>query len=164
MQAYGQSKLACILFTQELARRLPSNVHTYAVDPGFVKTDLFRENPAMMSLPVISSLYKFSMNVAGKIMFRTAGQGAAPAVYCATNDQASQETGLYYGLVGVKFVQLCQILTCFLLIFTVTMVRKSCQSTPLTPFSPNSCGMCPVTLLDFHSLRTRQLSNLFTLE
>ena len=96
MEAYGQSKLAIILITQELARRLPPNIHTYAVDPGFVKTDLFRENPAMFQLPVLSQMYKFGMSVSSKIGFRTAAQGAAPIIHCATSPEADVQSGLYY--------------------------------------------------------------------
>jgi len=43
--AYGQSKLANILFTKELQRRIDEGghqVYTYAVHPGFVKTELTR--------------------------------------------------------------------------------------------------------------------------
>lgn len=41
MAAYCQSKLANVLFTQELARRTQgSSIITYSVDPGAVKTDL----------------------------------------------------------------------------------------------------------------------------
>lgn len=41
MTAYCQSKLANVLFTQELARRTQgSSLITYAVDPGAVQTDL----------------------------------------------------------------------------------------------------------------------------
>jgi NAD(P)-dependent dehydrogenase (short-subunit alcohol dehydrogenase family) len=40
---YGNSKLANILFAQELARRLEgSGIMTYALCPGWVKTDLAR--------------------------------------------------------------------------------------------------------------------------
>lgn len=40
--AYGQSKLANLLFTYELAKRLPSHVTANAVHPGVVATELFR--------------------------------------------------------------------------------------------------------------------------
>ena len=42
LRAYGQSKLANVLFTRELARRLGpgSSVTAYAVDPGLVNTDM----------------------------------------------------------------------------------------------------------------------------
>ena len=40
--AYGQSKLANILFTYELARRLPSHVTANTLHPGVVETELSR--------------------------------------------------------------------------------------------------------------------------
>jgi NAD(P)-dependent dehydrogenase (short-subunit alcohol dehydrogenase family) len=42
LAAYDQSKLAVVLFTREMARRLGpgSRVSTYAVDPGLVRTDI----------------------------------------------------------------------------------------------------------------------------
>lgn len=53
MGAYGQSKLASILFTQSLAKKLKgSNVTAYCLHPGSVITDLGRHVPA----PVVSVL------------------------------------------------------------------------------------------------------------
>ncbi|WP_372758722.1 SDR family oxidoreductase [Litorivivens sp.] len=43
--AYGQSKLANVLFSQELAQRLPANIVSNAVHPGFVDSDFFRNIP-----------------------------------------------------------------------------------------------------------------------
>jgi NAD(P)-dependent dehydrogenase (short-subunit alcohol dehydrogenase family) len=40
--AYGQSKLANILFTYELAERLPAHIKTNTLHPGLVATDLQR--------------------------------------------------------------------------------------------------------------------------
>lgn len=50
LAAYGTTKLANILFTLELNRRLgnDSSVHAYAVDPGLVKTDIgMKGTPAL---------------------------------------------------------------------------------------------------------------------
>lgn len=50
LSAYGNTKLANILFALELNRRLgnDSNVHAYAVDPGLVKTDIgMKGTPAL---------------------------------------------------------------------------------------------------------------------
>ena len=48
---YGHSKLAQILFTREMARRLgkDSNVKVYALHPGVVETDLGRNSPSKPS-------------------------------------------------------------------------------------------------------------------
>lgn len=97
MEAYGTSKLAIVTMTIELAKRLPSNVHVYCIDPGFVKTDLFRENPSMFTLPVLSQLYRGGLFVSEKIWFRQPSQGAQPIIHCITSPEADNETGLYYG-------------------------------------------------------------------
>lgn len=44
---YQRSKLMNILFTRELARRLPASVTVNCVHPGFVATRFGRDNPAM---------------------------------------------------------------------------------------------------------------------
>jgi retinol dehydrogenase-12 len=51
LRAYGNTKLADVLFTLELNRRLGqgSGVHAFAVDPGLVKTDIgFKGTPALV--------------------------------------------------------------------------------------------------------------------
>jgi NAD(P)-dependent dehydrogenase (short-subunit alcohol dehydrogenase family) len=98
MEAYGQSKLAMIMFSQELARRLSqSRVHVYSVDPGMVKTDLFREAPAMFQLPFLSTIYKAGSNAFQSLLFKTAQEGAQTTIYCAVDEKAGSESGLYYG-------------------------------------------------------------------
>jgi NAD(P)-dependent dehydrogenase (short-subunit alcohol dehydrogenase family) len=87
--AYGQSKLANILFTQELNRRLASagaETIALAVEPGFVPTDLGRH---------VSGPVSRTMN----IMVRLIGQpdaaaGALPTLRAATDPQA--RGGDYY--------------------------------------------------------------------
>lgn len=51
LSAYGHTKLANVLFTQELNRRLgtQSNVKAFAADPGLVKTDIgLKGTPALV--------------------------------------------------------------------------------------------------------------------
>jgi len=51
LRAYGNTKLADVLFTLELNRRLGkgSHVHAFAVDPGLVKTDIgLKGTPALV--------------------------------------------------------------------------------------------------------------------
>ncbi len=81
---YGVSKLANVLFSAELGRRLAgSGVSTYALHPGVVASDVWRSVPwplrALMKLGMIST-----------------EQGALTTLYCATSPAAGRETGLYY--------------------------------------------------------------------
>lgn len=46
--AYCQSKLANLLFSNELARRLPSNITSNAVHPGGVDSDIYNEWPKIV--------------------------------------------------------------------------------------------------------------------
>jgi len=81
---YGVSKLANVLHAQELARRLAgTNVTTYALHPGVIASDVWRETPQ----PLRSILTFFMKSTA---------DGAKTSLYCATSDAAGTETGLYY--------------------------------------------------------------------
>jgi NAD(P)-dependent dehydrogenase (short-subunit alcohol dehydrogenase family) len=45
LSAYAQSKLGNLMFNYALARRLPDGVRTYAMHPGGVDSDIYRELP-----------------------------------------------------------------------------------------------------------------------
>lgn len=81
---YCTSKLANVLFSAELARRLQgTGVNTYALHPGVVATDVWRSVP-------------WPFNQLMKLGMITAEQGALTSLHCATSPDLSQETGLYY--------------------------------------------------------------------
>jgi retinol dehydrogenase 12 len=81
---YQHSKLANVLFSAELARRLAgTGVTTYALHPGVVATDVWRSVP----WPV-RSLIKLGMI--------TPEEGAKTTLHCATSAEAGGQTGLYY--------------------------------------------------------------------
>lgn len=48
LPSYAQSKLANVLFSHELSRRLPGHITSNAVHPGFVDTQFFRSIPAVI--------------------------------------------------------------------------------------------------------------------
>ena len=84
MDEYGVSKLANVLFTKELARRLEgTGITVYAVHPGVVGTDVWRRLPA----PVRWIVKKFML---------TPEQGARSSIHCATAPELASETGRYY--------------------------------------------------------------------
>jgi NAD(P)-dependent dehydrogenase (short-subunit alcohol dehydrogenase family) len=80
-RAYQQSKLANLLFTAELQRRLTeagSPIRATAAHPGYAATNLqsHHANPLMNKL----------MWVGNKVMATTAAEGSRPTVYAATQD------------------------------------------------------------------------------
>ena len=88
LKEYEVSKLANVLFTKELARRLSgTKVTTYAVHPGVVATDVWRRVPA----PVRWVMKKFMI---------TPEQGAVSSLRCATDPELATETGRYYTASG----------------------------------------------------------------
>ncbi|AXQ28668.1 SDR family NAD(P)-dependent oxidoreductase [Solimonas sp. K1W22B-7] len=84
LQAYGQAKLANLLFTRELARRLKdTRVTVNAFHPGAVATDIYRQVPAALR------------RLATAFML-TPKQGADTAVWMATDEKFKGVTGKYY--------------------------------------------------------------------
>ncbi|MEM8858721.1 MAG: SDR family NAD(P)-dependent oxidoreductase [Chloroflexota bacterium] len=81
MQAYLQSKLANLLFTQELARRtLGTSLITHAIDPGAVQTQLLAQtgfNPPA-SKPVEKTVEKWLSVVLGPEVLKTSGDYFGP--------------------------------------------------------------------------------------
>ncbi|XP_054152572.1 retinol dehydrogenase 12-like [Oppia nitens] len=86
MKAYAHSKLANVLFTRELAKRLGPNstVRVYALNPGTVKTDAQRH--------VTSAAFEWFM----KRAFLTPEMGAQTSLYCSLDPTLDNETGFYY--------------------------------------------------------------------
>lgn len=85
---YYKSKLANLLFTRELARRLEgTGVHCYCVHPGVVQTDLYRHLPLVLSL-----IYKCLM----RHTLKTAEEGAQTSIYCAVSEEVKGQSGKYY--------------------------------------------------------------------
>ena len=80
---YCVSKLANVLFTAELARRAPSSVHSYALHPGAVASDVWREVP--WGLRHVLKLFLISNE-----------EGARTTLYCATSDEVRDQSGRYY--------------------------------------------------------------------
>jgi len=87
MQAYGQSKLANVLFTYELARRLEgSGVTANVLHPGFVFTGFARNNGA---------LFDFGMKLIGPFI-RHANEGAQTSIYLASSPEVEGVSGKYF--------------------------------------------------------------------
>jgi len=101
-KAYAQSKLANVLFSRELARRLggaDSNVKTYCLHPGPVNTELQRH--------VYNA--EGSTSSAGKAIMKCVGltpeMGAQTTLYCALEPSLDTESGAYYAWVYCLLIE-----------------------------------------------------------
>lgn len=88
---YGQSKLANILFTRELASRYPS-ITSVAVHPGVIKTDLYE--PGQKT----NVLLRISMMTAG--WMGSVASGALNQLWAAAGKRDELASGSYYTPVG----------------------------------------------------------------
>ena len=92
--AYGQSKLANLLFAFELDRRLRaagSSIRSVAAHPGYAATNL--------QSAAAPALDRMLMAVANRVMAQSAEMGALPTLYAAT--QPGLEGGVYIGPDGM---------------------------------------------------------------
>jgi NAD(P)-dependent dehydrogenase (short-subunit alcohol dehydrogenase family) len=86
--AYGRTKLANILFTRELARRLAgTSVTANAFHPGFVATRFGDESGGFLS---------YGIRFAKKLFGLTPEQGAETLIYLAASPEVEGVTGRYF--------------------------------------------------------------------
>ena len=87
-RAYNQSKLANVLFTYELARRLQAtSVTANALHPGVVSTSFGAEDPAGIQRLLVPFMRPF---------MKTPAQGAATSIHLASAPDLEQVTGRYF--------------------------------------------------------------------
>ncbi len=89
-RAYGQSKLANIMYGLELARRLDaagSEVISVTAHPGYSNTNLQSTGP--------TGLFKMVYKVSNRLMAQGAADGALPEVLAVAGTEA--QNGAYYG-------------------------------------------------------------------
>ncbi|KAL4001257.1 hypothetical protein ACER0C_006556 [Sarotherodon galilaeus] len=86
-KAYAQSKLANVLFTRSLAKRLEgTGVTTYSLHPGVVQTELWRH---------LNGVQQFFMKMISPFT-KTSVQGAQTTIYCSVDPSLEKESGGYY--------------------------------------------------------------------
>lgn len=81
-RAYGQSKLANLLFTLELQRRIDARgvkLLAVACHPGYAATNLQAAGPRMEGSAFLESLF----SVSNRILAQSAAMGALPTLYAA---------------------------------------------------------------------------------
>lgn len=88
LKAYGQSKLANLLFTYELHRiKKDEHVSVYCVQPGLVKTDIGIKH----TNPFHALMWKLR-----RLGGVTPEEAAQTAIYLATSPEAAGRSGLYW--------------------------------------------------------------------
>lgn len=93
-KAYGQSKLAMLMFAFELQRRSDAtgwNLTSHAAHPGFARTGLFANGPG--------GLLSLASDLAAPFLGQSATDGARPILFAATSSRA--RPGAYYGPGGI---------------------------------------------------------------
>jgi len=91
MKAYGQSKLACLMFALELQRRSDAagwGIRSIGAHPGITRTELIPNSAPRLSAAGLARRALW-------FLFQPPGQGALPSLFAATAKQA--EAGGYYG-------------------------------------------------------------------
>jgi NAD(P)-dependent dehydrogenase (short-subunit alcohol dehydrogenase family) len=88
MRAYGQSKLALVLFTYELARRLQgTGVTANCLHPGFVATNFGQNGTGPIGRGVINFLSSFGISPE---------EGAKTSIFLARSPEVEGVTGKYF--------------------------------------------------------------------
>ena len=87
-KAYGHSKLANLLFANELAKRWDATKLTAnAIHPGVIRTNLARHyNPVV----------RHGLRIVGKVLFKTVEQGAATQCYVSVHPDINCVSGNYF--------------------------------------------------------------------
>jgi len=87
-RAYSQSKLANVMFTYELARRLEgTGVTATVLHPGVVRTNFGSEDPARLMRPLIWAVRPF---------MKTPKRGAHTSIYLASSPEVEGINGRYF--------------------------------------------------------------------
>ena len=89
MRAYGQSKLALVLFTYELARRLQgTGVTANCLHPGFVATNIGQSGVGRIGRSIVKLIFS-SLGISPE-------EGAKTSIYLASSPDIEGVTGKYF--------------------------------------------------------------------
>ncbi|MFK7999638.1 MAG: SDR family oxidoreductase [Polyangiales bacterium] len=86
-RAYGQSKLANLLFARALSKRLPAGQTANSVHPGVIATNLTRH---------MAPILKVTTSLMSTLALKSVEQGAATQSYVAASPAVTGVTGKYF--------------------------------------------------------------------
>jgi WW domain-containing oxidoreductase len=86
-RAYAQSKLANVVFANELNRRTPEHVMINSLHPGVIQTNLGRHMQGPFAVMLGLVMFPFMASVP---------QGAATSCYLAASSEVAGESGRYF--------------------------------------------------------------------
>uniref|UniRef100_A0A3Q1J6H1 Uncharacterized protein n=1 Tax=Anabas testudineus TaxID=64144 RepID=A0A3Q1J6H1_ANATE len=93
LEGYRQSKLANVLFTRELSRRLTgSGVSSFCLHPGIIRTELVRHVMDWFPIPPLRAL----LRLPSLLLMKSPWQGCQTTVYCAVMPGLEERSGLYF--------------------------------------------------------------------
>ncbi|KAM9352710.1 retinol dehydrogenase 13 isoform 2-T2 [Symphorus nematophorus] len=91
LESYRQSKLANVLFSRELARRLKgSGVSSFCLHPGVIRTELGRHVQSWF--PGLGAL----LSLPSLLLMKTPRQGSQTTVFCAVTPGLEERSGRYF--------------------------------------------------------------------
>lgn len=91
LESYRQSKLANVLFSRELARRLRgSGVSAFCLHPGVIRTELGRHVQGWF--PLMGTL----LSLPSLLLMKTPTQGSQTTLYCALTPGLEERSGRYF--------------------------------------------------------------------
>lgn len=92
-QAYANSKLANILFSRELAKRLKGTaVNTYSLHPGIIGTEITRNYPILSAMTSVVFFF----------VWKSLKSGIQTTLFCALDPDLSNVTGKYFSDCQIK--------------------------------------------------------------
>jgi retinol dehydrogenase-12 len=107
--AYGKSKLANVLFSNELSKRYNADanykgrkIESNSLHPGTISTDLTRHAVALGESWGLKPIIPTVKGLLEAATFMTADDGALTQLYVATSPKAKGVTGKYFVPVGIE--------------------------------------------------------------
>lgn len=89
--SYRQSKLANVLFSKELARRMKgTGVSSYSLHPGIIYTEIGRHWESWY--PMVKAV----LCLPSTLLMKTPWQGAQTTIYCAVTEGLENKSGCYF--------------------------------------------------------------------